>query len=276
MTDAGLILVVAGATLVLLVLILVAVARMYQRVDRSEALVINGTGEPRVSFSGALVVPLLHRAERISLAVHPIVVDRHGAESVVCLDKLRADIRVTFLVRVNRTAEDILKVAQVVGCARASDPAVLHAIFSAKFTEGLEIVARHFEFEQLHRNRDEFRDQVLSVIGRDLQGFILDDIAIDRLQHVPLEALDPNNLFDAEAIRKLTDQTSRHNIATNELRRREATEIAHQNLIADEQLYRIERQRAESEAHERQQLAITVGAVGAVGAGIKPATPANR
>ena len=120
MADAGLILAVAGATLVLLVLIVVAVARIYQRVDRSEALVINGT---RVSLTSALVVPLLHRAERISLLLHPIVVDRHGAESVVCLDKLRADIRATFLVRVNRTAEDILKVAQVVGCARASDPA---------------------------------------------------------------------------------------------------------------------------------------------------------
>ena len=276
MADAGLILAVAGATLVLLVLIVVAVARIYQRVDRSEALVINGT---RVSLTSALVVPLLHRAERISLLLHPIVVDRHGAESVVCLDKLRADIRATFLVRVNRTAEDILKVAQVVGCARASDPAVLQAIFAAKFTEGLEIVARHFEFEQLHRTRDEFRDKVLEVIGRDLQGFILDDMAIDRLQHVPLEALDPNNLFDAEAIRKLTDETSRRNIATNELRRHEATEIAHQNLIADEQLFRIERSRAESEAREREQLAIAIGAIGAigaVGAGIKPATPPNK
>jgi len=214
MADAGLILVVAGATLVLLVLILVAVARMYQRVDRSEALVLNGTREPRVSFSGALVVPLLHRAERVSLAVHPIVVDRHGAEGVVCRDKIRADIRVTFLVRVNRTVEDVLKVAETVGCARASDPAVLHAIFAAKFTDALETVARQFEFDQIHRDRGQFLDQVIEVTGRDLQGFILEGVAIDRLHHVPLEALDPNNLFDAEAIRKLTEETSRNNIAT--------------------------------------------------------------
>ena len=61
MGDLGLILASAGALLVLLLLLLLALTRMYQRVDRSEALIISSGRGARVSFTGALVVPLLHR-----------------------------------------------------------------------------------------------------------------------------------------------------------------------------------------------------------------------
>lgn len=255
MGDLGLILASAGALLVLLLLLLLALTRMYQRVDRSEALIISSGRGARVSFTGALVVPLLHHAERISLAVHPIVIDRRGADGFVCRDKIRAELRLCFLVRVNRTTEDMLVVAASVGSARASDPAVLHALFVGKFTDAAATLVSRLNFEELHLRRDEFRDELITAIGRDLHGFVLDDVAVEHLQHTPLAALDPNNLFDAEGIRKLTEQTSRHNLAAHELRREQATRIAHQDLIADEQLLRIERQRAEAEAHQQSALA---------------------
>ena len=265
MGDAGLILAIAGALLVLLLLLLFALTRMYQRVDRSDALVISSDRGARVSFTGALVVPLLHRAERISLAVHPLVIDRRGAEGFVCRDRLRAELRLCFLLRINRTTEDVLRAAESVGSARASDPAALHALFVGKFTDAVATLVSRLNFEELHLRRDEFRDDLITAIGRDLHGFVLDDVAVEHLQHTPLEALDPNNLFDAEGIRKLTEQTSRHNIAAHELRREEATRIAHQNLVADEQILRIDRQRAEAEAHQQNILA-----------GLNPPPPAGR
>jgi uncharacterized membrane protein YqiK len=36
------------------------------------------------------------------------------------MDNMRADIKVAFFVRVNQTSQDVLKVAQAVGCERAS------------------------------------------------------------------------------------------------------------------------------------------------------------
>ena len=38
-------------------------------------------------------------------------------------------------------------------------------------------------------------------IGKDLNGYALEDIAIDYLEQTPLETLDPNNVLDAEGIR---------------------------------------------------------------------------
>jgi uncharacterized membrane protein YqiK len=45
------------------------------------------------------------------------------------------------------------------------------------------------------------------VIGKDLNGFVLDDAAIDYLEQTPIEALDRDNIMDAEGIRKITALT---------------------------------------------------------------------
>jgi uncharacterized membrane protein YqiK len=63
----------------------------------------------------------MHRAEVMDISVKTIEIDRRGKEGLICKDNIRADIKVTFFVRVNKTTEDVLKVAQSIGCVRASD-----------------------------------------------------------------------------------------------------------------------------------------------------------
>lgn len=55
----------------------------------------------------------------------------------------------------------------------------------------------------------ELRDDHLElmVIGRDLNGYVLDDVAIDGLEQTPIELLDPNNVLDAQGIRKIRSLT---------------------------------------------------------------------
>ena len=45
------------------------------------------------------------------------------------------------------------------------------------------------------------RDAVVAVIGRDLNGYVLEDVAIDYLEQTPKHLLDPSNILDAEGIR---------------------------------------------------------------------------
>ena len=70
------------------------------------------------AFTGAIVYPIINRAEVMDLSVKTIDIDRRGKEGLICQDNIRADIKVTFFVRVNKTREDVLKVAQSIGCAR--------------------------------------------------------------------------------------------------------------------------------------------------------------
>jgi uncharacterized membrane protein YqiK len=180
--------VVVCFTTLLLVLVgcVVLVARLYRQVPQGKALILSGPNRaPRVSFTGTVVFPFINHAELIDVTVMSVDLERRGLGAIVCKDGVRADIRVRFLVRVNKTVEDVLKVAQSIGCARASDPQVLQELFTAKFSEALNRAARDFDFEEIGRVPEEFKDKVIEGIGRDLSGFVLDDVALDSVARSP-------------------------------------------------------------------------------------------
>jgi uncharacterized membrane protein YqiK len=237
--------------------LLALVARFYRQVDQGRALVINTMrAEAVVAFTGAVVYPIINRAEIMDLSVKTIDIDRRGKEGLICNDNIRADINVTFFVRVNKTVDDVLKVAQSIGCQRASDAKALEELFTAKFAEALKTVGKHFNFDELYTKRDDFKDKIIEVIGKDLNGFILDDAAIDYLEQTPLEHLDKDNIMDADGIRKITDLTVIQNVKTNELRQKERMEMGSQNLNADEALFRFEQRRAEAEAKKEKEISV--------------------
>src|SRR6186713_411793 len=251
------VLIVVGIIVFLLFGLLALLARFYRQVDQGRALVINTMRQdPVVAFTGSVVYPIINRAEIMDLSVKTVEIDRRSKEGLICNDNIRADINVTFFVRVNKTVDDVLKVAQSIGCQRASDPTALEELFTAKFAEALKTVGKHFNFDELYTKRDDFKDKIIEVIGKDLNGFILDDAAIDYLEQTPLEALDKDNIMDADGIRKITDLTVIQNLKTNELRQKERMETGSQNLTADEAVFRFEQRRAEAEAKKNKEVAV--------------------
>lgn len=238
---------------------LILVVRCWKQVAQGQSMIVNKMRtEPQVTFTGAIVLPVIHKAEVMDLSVKTIEIERRGKEGLICADNIRADIKVTFFVRVNKTTDDVLRVAQSIGCARASQQETLEELFTAKFSEALKTVGKKMEFEQLYDQRDIFKDQIIQVIGKDLNGYILDDAAIDYLEQTPIEVLDAQNVLDALGIKKITDITTNANIGTNELKQRERMELGRQNLTADEAVFRFEQQRAEAEAKKNKEIAIAV------------------
>ncbi len=256
-SDAVFWLLVAGGIAILVLGTVALLARFYRLVDQGRALIISrlGGSEPSVVFTGAIVMPIINRAETMDISVKTIEIDRRGKEGLICADNIRADIKVTFFVRVNKTVEDVLKVAQAIGAARASDPRTIEALFTAKFSEALKTVGKQLEFEDLYKKREIFRDQIKEVIGRDLNGFVLDDVAIDYLEQTPLELLDAQNILDAHGIRKITEITTIQNVHTNELRQKERMEIGSQNLKSDEAIFQFQQRRSEVEARTQKEIA---------------------
>jgi uncharacterized membrane protein YqiK len=253
------VLILIAVGFLLLVFVAALFARFYRKVDQGKALIINPLrGEPVVTFTGGTVYPVIHRAEVMDISVKTIKVDRRGKEGLNCKDNIRADIEVTFFVRVNKTAEDVLKVAQSIGVARASTQQGFEELFSAKFSEALKTVGKQFEFEQLYTERNNFRTEILRVIGDDLHGFALDDAAIDYLEQTPLSSLDPQNILDAQGIKKITQITAGENVRTNDLRQQERMQIGSQNLAADEAVFQFDLRRADAEAKKDKEIAISL------------------
>jgi uncharacterized membrane protein YqiK len=162
---------------------------------------------------------------------------------------------VKFFVRVNKTADDVLKVAQSIGCARASNQETLEELFSAKFSEALKTVGKAMDFVELYQARDRFRDEIIAQIGDDLSGYRLDDAAIDFLEQTPLSKLDANNILDAQGIKKITELTAVEHVRTNELRRNEEMQIKKKNVETQEALLELERQAADAQSRQSREVA---------------------
>jgi uncharacterized membrane protein YqiK len=243
---------------VILLGFLAMLAQFYQKVDQGHAMIVNTMrAEPEVTFTGRLVIPVLHRREIMDISLKTIEIERSGKEGLICKDNIRADIKVKFFVRVNKTASDVLKVAQGIGCARASNQSTLEDLFSAKFSEALKTVGKGLDFVDLYQARDKFRDEILRQIGNDLSGYVLEDAAIDYLEQTPLEKLDKDNILDAEGIKKITALTAEQAVITNELRRNEQMRIKKKDVETTEAILELERQQAHAEANQRREIAIT-------------------
>ncbi|MFC1610510.1 hypothetical protein ACFL6C_06105 [Myxococcota bacterium] len=230
------------------------IKKFYRKVEQGEALVVNKIGSTTVSFTGGLVLPIIHRAETMDISLKTIEIDRRGKEGLICADNIRGDIKVTFFVRVNKTPEDVLKVAQSVGCTRASKQDTVEELFNAKFSEALKTVGYNMEFVSLYNKRDDFKDRIIQVIGTDLNGYSLEDAAIDFLEQTPLDSLDPDNILDANGIRKITQLTTEQHVLTNEKENWEKQEITRQDVTARERILDLERQQAEAEAKQQREV----------------------
>lgn len=248
----------AGVLLALALLIalglVLMVKKLFVKVDQGKALIISKFKKVDVTFTGAIVLPFLHKAELMDISVKTIDIERTGREGLICKDNIRADIRITFFVRVNKTVEDVVKVAQAIGTERASNQETLQELFAAKFSEALKTVGKHLDFADLYTRRNEFRDHIIRVIGTDLNGYSLEDAAIDYLEQTPLMSLDRSNILDAQGIRKITELTAIEHIRTNEHARNEEKEITRQNVEAREAILELERRQADAELRQEREV----------------------
>lgn len=251
----GPLLLMVGAVLFVAIAFIYFVARMYRKVAQGQALIINGMKGNKVTFNGGVVIPIFNKAEFMDISVKAMEIERTGRNGLICEDNIRADIRVTFYVRVNKTQEDVLKVAQSVGCQRASIKQTLEELFQAKFSEALKTVGKQMEFTKLFTERESFKEQIIVVIGEDLNGYRLEDVAIDYLEQTPLDSLDDQNILDSQGIRKITELTTIEHMATNDAKQNERKVITKQNVEASAALAELERQRAEAEERKNRQVA---------------------
>ena len=228
--------------------------KAYQKTFQGQAVIRTGAGGTRVSFGGIFVIPVIHKMEKMDITVKTMVINRTGKDGLVCKDNLRADIQVAFFVRVNKTVDDVKRVAEAIGCKRASDQKAIEQLFDAKFSEALKTVGKHFEFTELYDSRAQFNERIQQEIGRDLNGYVLEDCAIDYLEQTPLSHLDASNILDAEGIKKITAITSQEKIKANLIKKDEEKTITKQNVEARETVLELEKQLSESEAKQRREV----------------------
>lgn len=246
-----LIVVLGGIALFLFLLSLFCV-RMIQP---GRAGVRTGWGGVKVSFDWMVRLPIVQTYHIVDISVKKLEIARKGKDGLVCRDNIRADITVAFYIRVDASTESVRKVAQMLTPERVSDLAQLRDLFEAKFSEALKTAGKQMEFHELFTERIKFRDQIQNTIGKDLDGFLLQDVAIDYLEQTPLDQHDPNNVLDSEGIKKITEITQRERVLANEFSQRTSVQMEKENADAD--IAKREQKRRNEENSAKQLRAMT-------------------
>jgi len=231
----ALILVIAGGALFFIV---ISLFLFIKKIKPGEAGVRTGVGGITVAKDYMLRVPGLQQLQIMDLSVKKLEVVRKGKDGLICEDNIRADIEVVFYVRVNDEKveidgktdfHDIKTVATQVGCERASEIELLKQLFEAKFSEALKSAGKKMQFEALYTDRIPFRQEIIKTIGDDLNGYTLEDVAIDYLEQTPLDAHDPNNVLDSVGRAKIVELTAEMEEKENQRKVNRDEEINKQN-----------------------------------------------
>ena len=245
-----------GIFAIALVAIFATLTRYLVVVGPDKAIVRTGVGGLHVKSSGWLtVIPLFQQYEVMDLSVKSFEIAREGSAGLICRDNIRADIKVAFFVRVNDSVQDMEEVAQAIGPKRCSEIEVMRELFDAKFSEALKTVGKQFDFIDLYDQRDKFKGEILKVIGTDLNGYHLDDAAIDYLEQTPIELLSPTNILDAEGIKKITELTANEKVLENQFTRDKEKTLKKQDVEAEETILSLERQRVEAVEKQKREIA---------------------
>lgn len=231
---------IVGGIVLFVLVIFAMLSKFLVKASTGEALVKTGFGlsHPKVSMSSAVVIPLIHKIGRLDLTVKTVRIDRRGKDSLSCADGIRAEVEVDFYIKINPLEGDISRVAMTVGCDRATHTEKLRELFEAKFADALKTAGSKLSFDHLYQNRRMFRDEILIALGQEgegdvvLNGYRLDDVAIQYLEQLPLHMHDENNVLDAKGRKEIAMRTSTEaELANKRLREKEIT-IAEQDREA--------------------------------------------
>ena len=116
-------------------------------------------------------------------------------------------------------------------------------------------MGKKFDFIELYEARREFRDEIVNIIGTDLNGYTLEDCAIDFLEQTSVKELKPDNILDAEGIKKITELTAVQNMKANLIKRDEEKTIRKQDVEAREAILELDKQLAEKEEQQKREIA---------------------
>ncbi|HIB64990.1 MAG TPA: hypothetical protein EYO33_07740 [Phycisphaerales bacterium] len=217
---------IVGATIIV-PLLLTRIKPRLVRIAPEQALLRNRANQPGrdIFFDKAYVIPLFDKYDIMDISVQKIEVSLKGRDGVHCRDNIRADVDAQFYLKIPRDAASVEYAAQMFGVSTVSDPEKLAILFSPRFSEALQTAMRRLDFEENLTKRDMLRDCVVEVIGIDLSGFQIEDVAIDYLEQTALEQLDPENMLDAEGITKITERTAAQLLASTRITRATEKEV---------------------------------------------------
>lgn len=227
--------------------------RFYKKGSREVAMIRTGFGGQRIVMErGCIALPIVHRISEVNMKTMRLEIERKGEKSIITSDRLRVDASAEFYVRVNPSDEGVTTAAQALAgkSFRASD---LAETLEGKLVDAMLSVAARYTMDELQDRRGEYVREVSEALEPTLamNGLLLENVALTRLDQTPFGSLDENNAFNAVGMRRLSEIIATSKKARAAIDAEADVAVRQSQLEATKQKYVIEQ---ESElAHQAQQ-----------------------
>jgi len=235
--------VMAGVIVVALVVLGMIFSRLYKRASKEISFVRTGfRGQKVIKNGGALVFPVLHEVIPVNMNTLRLEVRRANEQALITRDRMRVDVIAEFYVRVKPTEDAIADAAQTLGM-KTMAPDSLKQLVEGKFVDALRAVAAEMAMEELHEQRVDFVQKVQQVVTEDLlkNGLELESVSLTGLDQTGKEYFNPDNIFDAEGLTKLTESIEDRRKKRNDIEQDTEVAVANKNLEAERKKLEIQR-----------------------------------
>jgi len=242
--------------LVALAIVVIVLARFYERANRETSLVKTGVGGRKVVMDGGTIaIPYFHEISRVNMQTLRLEVHRAGEAALITKDRLRVDVGVEFYVSVIPSEEGIARAAQTLG-NRTFHPDKLRELIEGKLIDALRSVAARLTMDDLHENRGAFVAEVRESLSDSLarNGLELDSVSLTALDQTPFRALDENNAFNAVGMRKLAEVIAKSKKERAEIDADAEVSVRKAAMQATKQKLQIELEQQEAEIAQVQRL----------------------
>ncbi|WP_338559031.1 flotillin family protein [Acinetobacter sp. KS-LM10] len=252
------ILVIAGIILIAFVIVGTIIARLYKRSSKEVSFVRTGFGGEKVILGGgAIVLPVLHEVIPVNMNTLRLEVKRAADQALITKDRMRVDVAAEFYVRVKPTEESIATAAQTLG-KKTMQPDELKSLVEGKFVDSLRSVAAEMAMEELHEKRVDFVQKVQQAVSEELfkNGLELETVSLTGLDQTDFKFFNPQNIFDAEGLTKLTETIEDRRKKRNGLEQDADLAIKTKNLETEQARLKITREEEYSKMEQIRELSI--------------------
>lgn len=175
-------LIIAGIIVGAVILVILLITTMWKRVSQDKAVVVTGLKKRVISGGGGFVIPLLERADKISLENMKIEIRTEGARTEQGVD-IRADG--VAVIKVKSDKESILNAVEQFNTGREQQTIEVIKDTAKDVLEGkLREIISKMTVEEIYKDREKFASQVqevaamgLASMGLELKAFTIRDIS---------------------------------------------------------------------------------------------------
>lgn len=246
----------AGVIVAVAVVVAAVFRWLYVKVPGNMAFIRTGLGGRKVvTDAGALILPVVHNIQWLSLETFKIEIQRANRDAFITKDRYRVDIGAEFYVKIKPERDAIEAASRSLGDKSFSADGIKQLV-EEKLVSAMRSAAAERELVELHENRRQFALQVRDGLGEPLahNGLGLEDVAIFSLDQTDKNQLDPNNIFDAQGLRQITAETNARMQERNEIERNTEVNIKRKDVEAVRIKLELEREQEFAEAEQRRQI----------------------